>query len=350
MITARDDLETEPPGTATPAAASPTRTPRSADPPSGAGDRLPASIAWAYAMVIVGTLAAIASNVFEIGHQLDTGSAGAATTADLVLTIAFCAMFGFFAEMLRKGRQWGRVMLAVFTALGILFTGLGLAGLGGRPIVGGVQVVLAWLSFVASVLGLVCMFLPSANAFVTAMKDRNRQISQRLRKIILTAHVAISVGWLGLVTGMFALAVTGATTSDRGTQFAMYTTMSLLDEIFLGMTSMFALVSGVIGAAGTKWGLMQRWWVAVKFVVTILLMMFGFGAIHSLILEANTMVLAGDVPVRGPDADAVGTALASCAGVALCVLVFMTILSTFKPWGMTRRGRKVQTAPRSRKA
>ncbi|MFI8089643.1 hypothetical protein ACIF9R_15180 [Streptomyces sp. NPDC086080] len=304
----------------------------------------PAAIRWAYVMVIVATLAAIASNVFEIAHQVETGAAGAATTGDLVLTIAFCALFGFFAEMLRAGRQWGRVMLTVFTALGILFTGLGLAGIGGRVFVGVLQGSLAVLSLIASVVGLVLLFVPSANRWMAAVRGSSRTIPQRLRKAVLTAHVAISVGWLGLVTGMFAMSVAGATTHSAEQQASMYRTMSMLDEIFLGMTSMFALISGIVVAAGTKWGLLQRRWVAVKFFMTMSVMLLGFAVIHQLILEANELVDA-HAPVRGGELDTVGWSMAGAAAVAVLSLVFMTAVSTYKPWGTTRWGRRNTSRP-----
>lgn len=309
--------------------------------------RPPAAVGWAYVMVIVATLAAIASNVFEIKHQVDTGVAGAATTGDLALTIAFCALFGFFAEMLRAGRQWGRVLLTVFTSLGLLFTGLGLAQLGGRPLVGPLQASLAVASLIPSVIGLVLMYLPSVNRWMAAVRDRSRTISPRLRKAVLTAHVAISVGWLGLVTGMFAMSVAGATTHDAELQAAMYRTMSMLDEIFLGMTSMFALISGIVVSAGTKWGLLRRTWVATKFFLTMCVMVLGFSVIHQLILKANTLV-DEKAPVRGGELDGVGWAMSGAALVALLSLVLMTAVSTYKPWGTTRWGRAAaaRTAPR----
>ncbi|MFF0431980.1 hypothetical protein ACFYU9_07130 [Streptomyces sp. NPDC004327] len=314
--------------------------------PAAAPVRPPAAVGWAYVMVIVATLAAIASNVFEIAHQVETGVAGAATTGDLALTIAFCALFGFFAEMLRAGRQWGRVLLTVFTALGLVFTSLGLAGLGGRPMVGPLQESLAVASLVPSVIGLVLLFVPSVNAWMTQVRVSGRMISQRLRKLILTCHVAISVGWLGLVTGMFAMSVAGATTGDAAQQAAMYRTMSLLDEIFLGMTSMFALITGIVVAAGTKWGLLQRRWVAVKFFWTMGVMVLGFSVIHQYILKANELVSAG-APVRGGELDSVGWSMAASAAVALFSLIAMTAISTYKPWGLTKRGRAASPAART---
>ncbi|WP_198655436.1 hypothetical protein [Streptomyces geranii] len=309
--------------------------------------RPPAAVGWAYAMVIVATLAAIASNVFEIAHQVETGVAGAATTGDLALTIAFCALFGFFAEMLRAGRQWGRVLLTVFTALGLLFTGLGLAQLGGRPLVGPLQASLAVASLIPSVVGLVLLYVPSVNRWMTSVREDSRTVSQRLRKAVLTAHVGISVGWLGLVTGMFAMSVAGATTHNADTQAAMYRTMSMLDEIFLGMTSMFALITGIVVGAGTKWRLLHRRWVAVKFFWTMGVMVLGFSVIHQQILRANELVDAG-APVRGGELDTVGWTMAGSALLALLSLVFMTAVSTYKPWGLTDRGRRHSPAKSAR--
>ncbi|GKQ37498.1 hypothetical protein [Streptomyces sp. A012304] len=309
--------------------------------------RPPAAIGWAYAMVIVATLAAIASNVFEIAHQVETGAAGAATTGDLALTIAFCALFGFFAEMLRAGRQWGRVLLTVFTSLGLLFTGLGLAQLGGRPLVGPLQASLAVASLIPSVVGLVLLYVPSVNRWMASVREEGRTISQRLRKAVLTAHVAISVGWLGLVTGMFAMSVAGATTHNAEQQASMYRTMSMLDEIFLGMTSMFALITGIVVGAGTKWRLLHRRWVAVKFFLTMGVMVLGFSVIHQLILRANELV-DEKAPVRGGELDTVGWSMAGSALLALLCLVFMTAVSTYKPWGLTSRGRRHSPAKTTR--
>lgn len=66
----------------------------------------------------------------------------------------------------------GRVLLTVFTSLGIVFTGLGLAGLGGRPLVGALQGSLAVISLVTSVVGLVLLFLPSVNRWMSAVRRR----------------------------------------------------------------------------------------------------------------------------------------------------------------------------------
>ncbi len=301
----------------------------------------PRSIMLAYWAVIVGTVAALLSNVLELTTKYGSGGGGLGATTDLVLTIAFIAMYGFFNEMMRKGRQWGRVILTVFGLLGLLFTVLGLAGLGGRPIDGKEQIALGVLGAGASVAGVALMFVPTANAYFREQRISARQVSQPLRKLLLVLHIVISVGWLGLIMGMLAMAVTAVLTDDPRTQYSVYDMMNLLDQIFLGMTSLFALLTGVIGGVATKWHLMRRHWVATKFVATILLMCFGFGVIHQQILKAYNLTQAG-APVA--EVRAVGIPLAICAGSAVVLLVFMTVLSTYKPWSFTRYGRRRNAA------
>jgi len=50
-------------------------------------------------------------------------------------------------------------------------------------------------------------------------------MTRRLRKVVLTAHVTFSVGWLGADAGFLALAIVGMTSQDsqmvRAAYFAM---------------------------------------------------------------------------------------------------------------------------------
>jgi hypothetical protein len=301
----------------------------------------PFSIKVAYWAVVVGTLAALVSNVFELQVAYHEPGGGLGATTDLALTIAFIAMFGFFVEMMRKGRQWGRVLLTIFGLTGLTFTTLGLLRIGGRPIDGTLEVILGIIGALASVTGLVFMFVPPANAFFRAAREGARVVSPPLRKVMLAAHVIISVGWLGLIMGMVAMAVAAVLTSDPKTQYSVYDMMNLLDQIFLGMTSLFALITGLVGAAGTKWHLMRRHWVATKFVLTLLIMCLGFGVIHQLIIRAYTLTQNG-APVA--EVRSVGLPLAIFSSSALVTLIFMAVLSTYKPWGFTKYGKRRQAA------
>lgn len=302
-----------------------------------------ASVMPAYWSVLAGTGAALLSNILELRAAYGRGE-GLSATTDLVLTIAFIAMFAFFNEMMRVGRQWGRVMLTIFGLTGLLFTTLGLFHIGGRPITGTAQTLLGVIGAVASVAGVTLMYLPAANAYFRATRVQARQISQSLRKLLLTAHVGISVAWLGLVTGMMAMAINAALADDPRLQSSVFEMLNLLDQIFLGMTSLFALLTGLVGSVGTKWHLMRRRWVSTKFLLTIGLMITGFSVMHQLITAGY------EATGRGESMDSVrpiAIGLSCASGLAVCLLIFMLTLSTYKPWGLTRYGQRRREVERS---
>ena len=68
----------------------------------------------------------------------------------------------------------------------------------------------------------------------------------RLRKVVLTAHVVSSVGWLGAVLAYLALDVTAVTSNDVEFVRAAYLTMEL---IVIGVIVPLALTSVLVGEA-----------------------------------------------------------------------------------------------------
>ena len=49
-----------------------------------------------------------------------------------------------------------------------------------------------------------------------------------LRKLVLTAHITLAVGWLGAVAGFLALAYTGLTSPDAQTVRSAYVAMDVI--------------------------------------------------------------------------------------------------------------------------
>ena len=166
-----------------------------------------------------------------------------------------------------------------------------------------------------------------------------------LRKFALTAHVTSSVGWLGAVAAFLVLAVAGLTSQDAQTVRAAYLTMELIGWFIIVPLSLASLLTGLIQALGTTWGLFRHWWVLIKLVLTIL----------------ATIVLLVHMQPVGHLADAVAAAtlargelhglrvqLIADAGAAVIVLLVTTTLSVYKPRGVTPYGwRKQREVPPS---
>lgn len=162
-----------------------------------------------------------------------------------------------------------------------------------------------------------------------------------VRKAVLTTHVVTSVGWLGAVVAYLALDVTAATSRDVELVRTAYGAMELVVVSVIVPLALTAVVVGVVNALGTTWGLVRHWWVIVKLLLTLV-------ATTVLLLQVPTIRLLAEAARSGADPrDLPGTLAHSIGG--LLVLVVVTLLSTYKPRGLTRYGWRRQQAERDRR-
>lgn len=163
-----------------------------------------------------------------------------------------------------------------------------------------------------------------------------------LRKVSLTAHVAASVGWLGAVAAFLVLAVIGVTSDDVQTVRGVYLVMAPAAWMGLVPFAFAALLTGLIQALGTPWGLVRHYWIIGKLLITVV-------ATIILLLYMETFAAMADVasdPSADPDVVRSPSPLLH-ASAALLLLLVATVLSVFKPRGMTRSGRRQQRAQRN---
>jgi hypothetical protein len=160
----------------------------------------------------------------------------------------------------------------------------------------------------------------------TGRRDR---LSPGWRKGLLTAHVVLSVAWIGLAGCLIALATVGLNTGETW----VYRAIGLLGGTFLLPVGMCALVSGIVLGLGTKWGLIRHYWVAAKLFVTIVLVLAGQLALGRFISVAAERAAAGE------DVGEYGLRVLDGSIANLVLLVALTVLSVYKPWGRTRRGK-----------
>jgi hypothetical protein len=157
-------------------------------------------------------------------------------------------------------------------------------------------------------------------------------VTPGIRKLSLIGHVASSVGWMGAVAGFWALSIAGLMSTDAELVRSAYLAMNLVGLFVLVPLSLAAMGTGLVLAFGTPWGLFRYYWVMVKFLLTLvattLLMLHQFTAVQAAAYQvANTAI--GTVPVLGR----IGVQLMGDAGFALLLLLGITALSEYKPWG-----------------
>jgi hypothetical protein len=166
----------------------------------------------------------------------------------------------------------------------------------------------------------------------------------RLQKFALTAHVASSVGWLGSVAGFLILAIAGLRSQDFQVVRAAYLGMQLVASFVIVPLSLASLLTGLIQALGTKWGLLWHYWIVFKLVInlasTLLLLVHMQPISHLADVARQSTLASGDYFL-------LQVQLVADASYAVVALLVATTLSVYKPRGLTKYGWRKQRKQRT---
>lgn len=157
----------------------------------------------------------------------------------------------------------------------------------------------------------------------TALAERNPagasagrlRLSRRARHLVLTVHIAGSVGLLGDAAGFLAVAIRYATSDDPTFQAHARDLLGMLALWFGIPLSFLALVTGVALGIGTRWGVFRYPWVIAKLALILTVIAVGAIVLRPL-LFGNTINDA---------------ALIAGATWDVVALTTATALSVFKP-------------------
>jgi hypothetical protein len=162
-------------------------------------------------------------------------------------------------------------------------------------------------------------------------------MSPWLRKFALTAHVTSSVGFLGAVIVFLALAFVGLISRDAQTVRGAYLVMEPAARFVLVPLAFASLLTGLVQSLGTSWGLFRHYWVLFKLLINV------FATIILLMYMETFSYLAGVAADPAVDLGVVRNSSPRLhAALALLVLLAATVLSVYKPRGMTPYGQRKQ--------
>ena len=154
-------------------------------------------------------------------------------------------------------------------------------------------------------------------------------MSSRVSKLMLTTHITFSVGWIGTVAAFLALSIVGLLGNDQVVR-ACYISMEVVAWFIIVPFCFASLLTGLIQALGTHSGLFKHWWILVKLILTVIstfILMLHMQPISYLAEVATHKVFAyyelRNLRIR----------IIADAGAAILVLVAITTVSVYKPWG-----------------
>lgn len=165
-------------------------------------------------------------------------------------------------------------------------------------------------------------------------------MSPRVRKFALATHLTFSVGWIGAVVAYLALGVAAVSSQDVQTVRGAWIAMELTGWYVIVPLAVASLLTGLVMALGTKWGLFRHYWVLLAFALTAL------ATVVLLLHMPDVSSLADEARVAtGARLEELGGDLLHPA-LGLVVLLAILVLNVYKPPGMTPYGWRKQDEQR----
>lgn len=166
-------------------------------------------------------------------------------------------------------------------------------------------------------------------------------MTPRVRKFALASHLTFSVGWIGTVVAYLALGAAAATSKDAETVRSAWIAMELTGWYVIVPLALASLVTGLMMALGTSWGLFRHYWVLLSFVLTVI-------ATVVLVLHMPDVSVLADIAraADDPTRERLGGDLGHPA-IGLVVLLVVQFLNVYKPTGLTRYGWRKQQERRA---
>ncbi|NMI55865.1 MULTISPECIES: DUF2269 domain-containing protein [unclassified Streptomyces] len=151
---------------------------------------------------------------------------------------------------------------------------------------------------------------------------------------MVVVHVVVSVSWLALMLCLLTLGTTALATNNADTLRTAYRAMGMLGNALIIPLSLLTLVSGVMLALATPWGLFRYYWVSAKFWLTLAATVASIFALTARLHDAADAVARHPVgPISAMDLGFIRYNMVIVPAVALLLYLANVILSVFKPWG-----------------
>jgi len=163
------------------------------------------------------------------------------------------------------------------------------------------------------------------------------RLGRRARRCVLVAHIVSAGAWIGLDVVMGVFVFSALVTDDARTKVIGYQALEMFAVGPLLTVGLLCLVTGLVLGLGTKYGLVRFWWVAVKLVLNVVLVVLVILALRPGVVEAaeSARRLSPTELLASPVGDLVFPPI-----VSTTALVIATAIAVFKPWGRIRGGQQ----------
>ncbi|MCG6191151.1 DUF2269 family protein [Maribellus maritimus] len=163
-----------------------------------------------------------------------------------------------------------------------------------------------------------------------------------LRRTIVSFHVIFSALWLGAALSMIILMFTK--NPQNASELLAYSHANkLIDDWIIIGSATGSFLTGLSLSWKTPWGFFKHWWVIVKLLLTITLILLGTFWLGKWTNESVYMVHDQGLNVYSNKEYLDFQASTRFWGsLQFCILIFIFFLSVFKPWKKIQKSSKKQ--------
>lgn len=157
------------------------------------------------------------------------------------------------------------------------------------------------------------------------------RLGRRTRRAVLIVHIAASGAWLGLDLVLGILVATALLGGDGAPLAVAVGAFATWPMVAVGALT---LASGVVLGLGSRYGLVRYWWVLVKLVLNVVLVVLVFVLLSP---EVGALAAEGRAALAAGEPLAFDPQMVFPPVVSSTAVTFAIVLSVVKPWGRTRR-------------
>ncbi|PGL71154.1 hypothetical protein [Bacillus sp. AFS055030] len=169
-----------------------------------------------------------------------------------------------------------------------------------------------------------------------------KKINLTKKNILVSVHVLAICAWFG---GTLSLLLLGFYLKNaQNSEQLIYTlsSMHIIDENLLKYPALATLFTGILLSVWTQWGLVKYYWVVIKLVLTVLVILIGIFFINDWFsFLVKTAEGLGASALNENKFESTWISIIISGIFNLSCLVFMTFITYFKPFGKIKKNKKV---------
>lgn len=168
-----------------------------------------------------------------------------------------------------------------------------------------------------------------------ARPQRNR-ITVTQKRWLLAAHLLSTTAWLGASLCTLAFSITALFATDPHLLNAVYVCIDTLDHTVIRIGAGGTLLSGILLATLTQWGLLRFYWINAKEIISFLCITVDLVAIRWNELLISLTATQGLHALSNPLYLSNRILLFVGILIHIIALAGVIVISIFKPWGQRK--------------